>query len=461
MRITPLLLVLFVPLTAPAQVLYSPSSASTRLYFPQVADGGTPSQKWATTLVFVNPSNTAASVSVIFYADNGQPLPLDFGQGSKATFTASLNPGGAASYTSSASSSAMVIGWALATSNVPVLGTVLYQASKDGTPIWDVAATGTGSTYFYKSFANYSLGVALVNPSTTQTIHLLVSAKDQSGTNSGTKSFPLEPNAHTSFGLGPQINGLAANFAGSVTITSTDDPPTPFVAWTLNSRNGLLSSLPQGEVQSPPPHDRRAFDALARVKAAVIPLVQEVGQSSTNFKGVTPGQVLQFFAEMNLSVDPDSSIKATYQPSDKRIHISQVALETLGSNDAALAFLIMRTAVVGFVAVNSVSPDMGLDVANPEVAAELWALLMLMKAGYDPGGALDCLGRIDFAYIEGVPVDSALAKALYLPDGTGDIVKALASFTAGGCSALAIYGLSQDCNAAHNLWHPHFPSQIP
>lgn len=461
MRITLFLLALFAPLSVPAQILYSPSSASTRLYFPQLADGGAPSQKWVTTLVLVNPSNTTASVSVSFYGDNGQPLPLDFGQGPKATLTASLNAGAAASYASSASSSAVVVGWALAKSNVPVLGTVLYQASQNGTPIWDVAATGTGSTYFYESFANSNLGIALVNPSTTQTIHLLLSANDQNGYNSGTTAITLAPNAHTSFNLSGQIGGLAANFAGSVTIRSTDNPPAPFVALALNARNGLLSSLPQGEMPSPPPYDRRVSDALGRVKAAVIPLMEEAAQASANFTTATAAQVLQFFAQMNVAVDSGSTIKTAYQSSDTTIHISQVALETLGSNDAALAFLIMRTAMVGFMATSGVVPGFGLSVTNTETAAQIWAVLTLMKAGYDPGAGADCLARIWSAYSAQIPVDPALVSAFSIPSGTGFLIQALATFAPGGCSAISVYGLSQDCNAAHNLWHPDFPSQVP
>jgi len=353
------------------------------------------------------------------------------------------------------------VGWALATSNVPVLGTVLYQASQNGTPVWDVSATGTGSTYFYESYANYNLGVALVNPSATQTIHLLLTANDQSGNSSGNMPITLAPNAHTSFVLGGRISGLAARFAGSITVTPTDNPPAPFVAWTMNGRNGLVSSLPQGEMQSPPPYDRRVFDALGRVKAAMIPLVQEVAQSPNSFTEVTPGQVLQFFAQMNVVIDSGPSIKAAYLASDTSIHISKVALETLGSNDAALAFLIVRTAIVGISAVYGFTPTPGSPGANSEMASEMWAEFDLMKSGYDPGGGADCIARIWAAYSAHVPVDSALVTAFNMPNGTGTLIQALGSLVPGGCSAIGIYGLTQDCNASHNLWHPDFPSQVP
>jgi hypothetical protein len=84
-----------------------------------------------------------------------------------------------------------------------------------------------------------------------------------------------------------------------------------------------------------------------------------------------------------------------------------------------------------------------------------------MKAGYDPGGGADCLARIWAAYSAHVPVDSALVTAFNIPNGTGSLIQALGSFAPGGCSAIGTYGLTQDCTAAHNLWHPDFPSQVP
>ena len=54
-------------LATEAPVLFSPSAASTHLYFAQLADGGDAVQKWTTTVMLVNPSvTTATSVSFLF-----------------------------------------------------------------------------------------------------------------------------------------------------------------------------------------------------------------------------------------------------------------------------------------------------------------------------------------------------------------------------------------------------------
>jgi hypothetical protein len=110
-----------------APVLLSPSAASTRLYFAQLADGGGAEQKWTTTVMLVNPSiTTATSVIVTFYGDEGEPLALDFGTGPSSTLTLSLPPGGTKKLTSTGASPSIVIGWALTVADIPITGTVLY-----------------------------------------------------------------------------------------------------------------------------------------------------------------------------------------------------------------------------------------------------------------------------------------------------------------------------------------------
>jgi hypothetical protein len=70
--------VLFLSLLPP-NVLFGqawyPEDAHVLLYFPQLADGGTPTQSWQTWFSFVNPDRTqTASVVLRTLADNGTPL---------------------------------------------------------------------------------------------------------------------------------------------------------------------------------------------------------------------------------------------------------------------------------------------------------------------------------------------------------------------------------------------------
>jgi len=59
---------------------FAPEDAQVNLYFPQLADGGTPVQKWQTGFIFVNPNpQTTAAVTLWLYANDGSPLSLDLG----------------------------------------------------------------------------------------------------------------------------------------------------------------------------------------------------------------------------------------------------------------------------------------------------------------------------------------------------------------------------------------------
>jgi hypothetical protein len=459
MRIAALLLCL-AGLPASTQPLLTPTAASTRLYFAQLADGGPASQKWTTTLLFVNPSSTSsAAINVSFYADSGQPLALDFGQGAHASLTVNVPVSGTATVTSAGASATTAIGWALAVANTPVLGTVIYRAVQNGLPALDVAASGSGTTYLYTSFATRDLGVALANPSGTDTAHLTVTGRDPSGAASGAKTFVVPPNGHLAFNVGQQISGLASGLAGSITIVSSDSPALPFIAWTVNSRDGLLAPLPSGEVSSPPPYDRRVYDAHARVGATVAPLIQVIAKTPGTFVNKTPAQVIQIMNGIGLSIDAGDAINATFQLADRKVHLTQAMLEMLGNNEAAMAFIIARCEVLGYVAITGDEPDLGILVDSPETAAEFWGLAVVMKAGYDPGGAMDFLNRIWAATSEGTPVDAQLLAALNVPSGLAmrlqRIREALTQFCGTGSP------LATDCQAVHALWHPHFPAQLP
>jgi hypothetical protein len=443
-----------------AQPVLLPAAASTRLYFAQLADGGPPAQRWTTTLVLVNPNTlTAATVTVSFYGDNGQPLALDFGQGAKTTFQMSIPAGGAASYTSTGASSStqFVIGWALAVSDVPVTGTVIYRASVNGAPQLDVAAAGSGSTYYFNSYANANLGIALANPSSTQSINVLLTARDQRGASAGTATITLAARAHTAFNLGPKLGSLPSGFSGSVMIASADTTPAPFVAWALNARDDLLGPLPAGEMQGPPPYDRRIYDIFARLKALAPVITEELRSAPSTFISVSPEQITAAVAQLSLVVDAGATMNIYFQQADKTIHITQAMVEAMGASDSALAFLLMRTMYLAVHSITGGNFDIG--TGNIETSAQFVSVFMLFKVGYDPGGAMDCLGRLWYARSMGVPMDPSLVITMGVPTTISQSMQFLATYMPEMCSQSAAF--AKDCQGAHNLWHPHFPSQVP
>jgi hypothetical protein len=457
-RALPLLFSLAAVPAASPQPAFLPRSASTRLYFAQLADGGPALQKWTTTLELANPNATdAAVVSVGFYGDNGQAWLLDFGQGYTSTLTVNLPAGGTATFTTTGASGSVTVGWALASSNVPVMGTVIYRASKNGAPQMDVAAEGTGPTFQFSSFANYDLGIALVHfgPQVNQ---LRITASDQSGRVLAVGTLDMAPSTHTAFNLGLWFRTtagveLGAGFHGRVTIASANNPPSPFVALTLNSRYDLLSPLPAGEMQSPPPHERRLLDVFARMMSTVAPLAAETAGSSK------ASQVVEVFGQMGVAVDGNLTVAASFGSADKKVHVSQAMLEALGSSDAALGFLIMRTAFRGFQSLTGAPPDLGLDTSDLETAAESWAALSLVKAGFDPGGAADCMARVSYASASGVPVAPEMMTAFGNSDAANARLRAVSAYVQQACNLSLT--MTQTCQMARQLWHPHYPSQVP
>ena len=71
-----LLVIAICPVALVAQ--FEPVGSHTDMYFPQLADGGGPSQQWLTTLTFLNPNLGPVAALVRFYGNDGSSLPIDF-----------------------------------------------------------------------------------------------------------------------------------------------------------------------------------------------------------------------------------------------------------------------------------------------------------------------------------------------------------------------------------------------
>ena len=448
---------------AGAQFSY-PSSASTRLYLGHFIDGGSPEQKWRTTVIFTNPNpNAAAPVRVSFHGDAGQPLPLDFGQGPSPTLDLTVPAGGAKTLTTTGASPVLASGWAIVETPdepatapaTPVTASVLYRAELAGNRFWDVATNGSGSTFFYSSFANKDLGVALANPNRSETVHLQIRARDEAGQSlGGPWAVNLQPLGHTAFNLsGPPTN--LASFSGSIQISSSDDPPLPFVAVTLNYRDPVLTPLPPGETVSPAPPDRRPRDVAIRVRQAGVAVLAE---TDPYMLGQSPATIAEFLGRIGLAVDTDVPLRASYSSTDHSVHLSAGMIEALGTDEAALAFLIAHMSARGVLQAFGV-PSAGPYASDPDGLADYAAVVTLLKGGFDPNGIGDFFGRLLNATQQGLSVDSALRNSFAIPDGLPlRLAKAAANLKT-ACGATG--GMQQICQSARKYWHPHNPADLP
>jgi hypothetical protein len=443
-----ILLTLAAILPAWSQLIYFPSTASSQLYFPQLADGGPAGSKWATTIIVVNQSSTnTATVAVKFYGDDGKALALDFGSGASATLNLTIPAGGTKLMTSTGAGSTTNVGWGLATSNVPVTGTILYEARQNGSAVWDVAAAGTATTYIYNAFATYNLGIAVANPSGTNSITLKVSATDAVGANAGTITKTLPPNGHASFNLGPSITGMAADFTGSITIRSYDNTAVPFIAWAVNVRDGLLSPLPPGEMNSPSPFDRKVSDMAAQIRLGGAAAIQDLSA----LLGSSASQMAAVVNNIQYTIDSDSTISASYSASDKQIHLSKGMIELLGDSRSAIAFLFAHMATLAVQAQVGVDPQLVSLMGGVPLMADTVGMVALMKSGLDPFGAFDFYGRLQYAVASGAAVSSGVQSEFAL-NAVSQRLSQLWLMVGTGCTLAPAVQL--DCEAMHRMWHP-------
>ena len=452
MRTNILLLIVLAALPAWGQYSY-PATASTMLVFPHLVDGGTVDQRWKVTLVFTNSNTTnAANVRIKFYGDYGSPLMLNFGQGSVSQVDLTVAAGGTSTLTSTGTSSltSSNSGWGFATSNVPVTGTILFQASKNGTPFWDVSAPGTGPTYFYTSYANENLGLAFANP-TDEVIGLRVAVRSTSGAvPAGPWYFQLPARNHSVFNLF-SLTGFPRPFEGSVTITGTNDAPVPFVAWTLNFRDGLLTPLPQGEMQFPGPPDRRPYDIGYKIRQAGADLQSELGPL---LGGKDPTQIATLIRSMGLVVDSSSSIAASFKPADNSIHLTSALIELMGESDSGLAFIIAHMATHGvFLAVGT--PPAGSGLPAPEEYADVMASLSLIKGGFDGGGGGDFFARLQMVDAVTGNIDSSFRAEFGLPTGIAGRLNSLAHNIDDACDVSTSVALNATCRKTESFWYPN------
>jgi hypothetical protein len=458
MRAFILLLALATALPLRAQFSY-PASASVAIGFIQLADGGPPTGRWTTTFSFTNPNTTfSTDVAVSFYDNDGHPLPLDFGGGPSTTLHLTLPPGGTRSVTSTGTSSTtdFVVGWAIALSQLPITGVALYRSSLNGTPTVDVAAVGTGATFFYSSYANENLGIAVVNPDQTRSLHLRVQARDANGADKGHYDLPaLVPYGHAAFVLRDVIPGVLPSLNGSITITPLDDPPLPFAAWSVNARDNLLSPLPPGEMTWPGPYLRRHIDVARIAQLAAVALIPE---TDPYLDEEDPDLIVGYLSGISFDLDPSTTLKAYYDPAANQVRISTGLLEALGASDAALAFVAGHMVAHGILSRTGVPPS-GPFAGDPELLADSAAEAVLLEAGFDPGGATDFYARLLYADVQGLPIDAALRTEFAIPNGIPNRLQKLWGIIQSGCGASG--ELNETCQKARKYWHPHNPVAIP
>jgi len=426
---------------------FYPTGAHVNLYFPHLADGGASSGQWQTSLEFVNPSPTlTAHVEVRLYGDEGFPLNLDFGAGPLSLHTLSIPPSGAARLRSTIASDRTVTGQAMVTSDVPVQGTVLFRSITNTVASLELSAPPTLPSTRYTSLATRDLGVAVANISTS-TKTFQISAADSSGTTVSTGTFSVPALGHKSFNLSQVLTDLPADFSGSAIITP-QIAGDPFVAWTLNVERNVISTLPAGSQEWPVSHADRIQLVYKRILGVAPSLLAGLGNN------------LSLQTAPNLVISPDLAVNVFASSQNQTVQVNLALSELVSDSPSELAFLVAHAlAHIAQFRGGALTVLMPNDPANREPDADLIAMILVLRAGFDPYGAAGAIGKLNMAN-----GSTALVSPFFdnLADGTTAFSAARMNSMLGVItSACGYVNMTGYCAPYKTTVHPHFPGSAP
>ena len=422
---------------------FDPDGAQVNLYFPHFADGGTAAQQWQTTFVFVNPHQSlSAHVSLWTYGNNGQPLNLNLGAGATSVQNFTISPSGSVTLRSAIASSTTVTGYAVAVADLPLQGTVLFRLIVNGVAQAEVSAPATLPSSQYFSPATHDLGVALVNIYGVSR-SFRVTAIDPNGVLVGSNTVNLGPLEHTSFNLPQLIPNLPTGFTGSVQIFPISAPTDQFLAWTLNVDRGLIATLPPGRLAWPIDHFDRIWLVYRKLLAASPSTVASMGISGVN---------LNASGAVSLLISSDQVLNAFGRPGVVQINLSVSQL--ISDSPSELAFVVAHE--LGHVA--QFQRGRTLFVANVEQDADLFGMLLMLSAGFDPYAGAGALAKLSM-----VTGQAGLLAATFddLVDPHGSFntrIDLMFTTLTLACSQPAA---SAYCGLYRSLIHPNFPGTAP
>jgi hypothetical protein len=417
---------------------FDPEGAQVFSFFPHFADGGSPSQKWTTSLTFVN-SHTAlsAGADAYLFGDSGAPLALDFGNGAVSKFSFTVPAQGTVNFTSTGTSAATVTGWAVVVSSLPLQGIVQFRFTSNGVPQQGIAAQATAASTEFRSPATTSTGIAVANPY-KGSVPLSASAIDAAGNTVATTSLTLGSLSHRSFTLGQLFPNLSTTFRGSVLIGSTG---ANFVAWTVSADGGVLSSYPPSGLAWPSSQYERIWKVWMKV----------LNVAAQNFPLGTPPQLVVDYTT--------STINSFADPAHNQVHIFMNVAELISDSESELSFVVAHE--MGHI----IQAKVGLVIfpSNRELDADQYGMLLSLFAGYDPYGAAGALAKLAMASGSAGLLDQNFDNlaAVVGADLHGSFNNRLALIFDSMQLICAAPQAQNFCAQYKNLVHPHLPPIAP
>jgi Zn-dependent protease with chaperone function len=378
---------------------------------------------------------------------NGAPLSLNLGSGINSSFEFTIPANGSKIFRSTIASSQIVTGWAVATATLPLQATVLFTNFVNGKAQFQASAPATLPTRQYWSPANNVLGVALANVYSGSAISVDITARDSNGNNVGTASVSVGPLSHTSFNLFQLLPGISSSFSGSIAMTSKV-PTQNFIAWTLNSDSGALSSLPSGNTRWPISH----VDRIWLIYWKVFNVARQLAMSQF-------GVDLTAQPATHLIISPDQVINALAFPNGT-VQINLALSELISDSESELAFAVAHE--LGHIIQFKTGQDKtGKYVfnSNPEFDADEYGMFLSLGAGYDPYAAAGALAKLSMALNEAGLVSQLFDN--YNGDLHGSFNNRIAAVYSTIKELCSLPQVSQSCALYKSIVHPHLPPTTP
>jgi len=217
----------------------------TILNFAHFANGDTGKGVWTTDFAFVNNSSATATGRLSLFDDNGAPFALATNQGTASMFNIMIAPGGEFDIVTNGAG-AVVGGYGVANFDHAVIGSATYALSTTaGGQVVSVGVLSANPGNSFRSPATLGIGIAIVNLSASTTNTITLEALDQKGNVAGSVNLMLAPMHHMANNLNVLIPTLASTFAGSVSLSGSNDNMIALAIGVKTNTNGFVSwSLP-------------------------------------------------------------------------------------------------------------------------------------------------------------------------------------------------------------------------
>ena len=224
----------------------TPSEGQNQLIFSQVANGTFDGGSFIVTLIFVNRTAAESNGRVRLFQSDGTPFVVTLTDGtSDSSFEFTVAAGGSV-FLRTDGSGTLAAGYAVLDATGPLGGTLIFTSRSTDGSITSEAGVGASPVdtrlsipVLFDQSVGTNTGIAFVNFS-SDTVQVTLIRRDESGMELEQTMVTLEPGEHLPRFADQLFDQLAAEFQGSIEITS----PSPIAAVALKLQGGLLTTFP-------------------------------------------------------------------------------------------------------------------------------------------------------------------------------------------------------------------------